>query len=216
MSIKESLLNLLFPNDMVCWACGREAVLDADCLCAECRGGIARAPLGIACPPALDGLYAGLLYNESVQAAMHRYKYNRQTWLAPFFASYMELPPDWQIDCFVPVPLHPLREWQRTYNQSALLCRALTQRYPVPIRKDLIRRARYTRQQAKLPAEARKANISGAFKASTAAAGLSIVLIDDVTTTCSTLNECATALRHAGASRVYAACACVAGYDRNP
>lgn len=215
MSAGERLLELLYPSDAVCWACGREAVLDGERLCADCRETLLRAPAAIPCPPMLDGLSAGLVYNEAVESAMHRYKYKRQIWLAPFFAAYMKIPSDWSMDCMVPVPLHPLREWQRTYNQSTLLCEELQRRTSLPVRNDLVRRIRYTKQQAKLSATERAKNLKGAFMANTLAAGLSIVLVDDVTTTHSTLIECATALRHAGASRVYAACACIARLGAN-
>ena len=214
MSAGARLLDLLYPNGVACWACGREAVLGEDCLCAECRGKLVLAQSDIPCPPGLDGLCAGLTYQETVEPAMYRFKYKRQVWLAPFLASYIRIPDEWRIDCLVPTPLHPLREWQRTYNQSELLARELHKRYPFPVRTDLIRRARYTRQQAKLTAAERTKNLAGAFMANTRAADLSIVLIDDVTTTHSTLLNCATALRHAGAKHVYAACACVAVLDR--
>lgn len=213
MSIATRLLQLLYPDDVACWACGREAVLDASGLCTECRETLVRTPSALACPPELDGLCAGLVYTGAAASAVRRFKYERQVWLAPHLAAYMEIPPEWEADCLVPVPLHPFREWQRTYNQSELICRALSKRFSLPIRKALLRRVRYTRQQARLSAAVRKRNTQGAFMANTRAAGLAVVLVDDVTTTHSTLIACATALRHAGASRVYAACACVAGYD---
>lgn len=213
MNVGKSLLNLLYPDDVVCHVCGCEAVLDADGVCEPCRAGLMRAPADILCPPELDGLSAGLIYNETIEPAMHRFKYKRQVWLAPFFADYMDLPGDWTFDSLVPVPLHPLREWQRSYNQSELLAQAMVKRTHLSVRCDLVRRTRYTRQQAKLTAAERAVNLEGAFMANTRAAGLSVVLVDDVTTTHSTLVSCAQALRHAGAVRVYAVCACVAGYD---
>ena len=215
MSAGASLCKLLYPDDVVCPVCGREAALGADGLCEPCRAGLVRAAGDLPCPPELDGLRAGLCYNETVEPAMHRFKYKRQVWLTPFLSGYMELPGEWTVDCLVPVPLHPLRAWQRTYNQSELLARALSARTSVPTRTDLVRRTRYTRQQAKLSAAERMVNLQGAFMANTRAAGKSVVLVDDVTTTHSTLVSCAQALRHAGAERVYAVCACVAGYDAN-
>ena len=211
MRARDALLNLLYPPDVACIACNREALLGEDFLCDACRESLVRAPGDLPAPPPLSGLCAGLLYTAPAESAIHRFKYRRGVWLTDFLASYIVLSPDWQIDCLVPVPLHPLRQWKRGYNQSELLCRALNARYALPVRTDLIRRVRNTPQQARLSAAERAYNLDGAFKANTAARGLSILLVDDVTTTHETLVRCALSLTHAGASRVYAACACLAG-----
>lgn len=210
------LVNALFPEGVVCALCNQEAVVGSDGMCAACRAALARCPRALNAPAGLDGLAAGLIYNEALEAAVHRFKYRRQVWLAPFFAGFIELPADWRIDCLIPVPLHPLRQWLRTFNQSELLARALQTRYPLPIRRDLLHRTRYTAPQAKLDAARRAVNLTGAFSANTRANGLSVLLIDDVTTTHNTLQSCAAALRRTGAMRVYAACACLAGREEAP
>jgi predicted amidophosphoribosyltransferase len=63
-------------------------------------------------------------------------------------------------------------------------------------------RTRATAPQTELDAAARRANVRGAFVASTAAAGADVVLVDDVLTTGATASECARALRAAGARAV--------------
>jgi predicted amidophosphoribosyltransferase len=75
---------------------------------------------------------------------------------------------------------------------------------------DLLRRTRFTKSQTKLNESERAKNVSQAILASPEARGKSILLIDDVTTTHSTLLACAVALKQAGAARVYAACATAA------
>lgn len=206
------LIDLLFPSNVVCKLCGEEAILDADGLCASCRAELVRFTSPIVCPPGLDVLTAALLYDGPVASAIQRFKYGRQVWLAPYLASFLSLPTEWRIDCLVPVPLHPLREWMRSFNQSALLAEQLQRRYPYPVSKHLLNRTRYTQPQAKLDAAGRATNLNNAFIASPSAKGLSLVLIDDVTTTHSTLLACADALRRQGAARVYGAC--VAATDR--
>ncbi len=213
MQKQNLFVDALFPDGVVCALCNQEAVVGNDGMCCACRAAIVRCPRTLNAPDGLDGLTAGLIYNEATEAAVHRFKYQRQVWLAPFFAGFIELPAGWRIDCLTPVPLHPLRRWLRTFNQSERLASALQARYPIPIRSDLLRRTRYTAPQARLDAARRAVNLTGAFSANARVAGLSVLLIDDVTTTHNTLQNCAAALRHAGAKRVYAACACLAGLD---
>ena len=213
MPKRNRLADILFPERLVCALCNEESVVGSDGLCDRCRAALAPCPRALAAPAGLDGLAAGLIYNAAIEPAIHRFKYERQVWLAPYLAQFLVLPDDWQIDCMVPVPLHPLRSWLRTFNQSELLAESLTERYPVPIRRDLLRRTRYTLPQAKLDAAGRAENLVGAFSASLRASGLNCLLVDDVTTTHHTLQECAGALKQVGAARVYAACVCLAGRD---
>ena len=219
MGKRNLLLDALYPPDLVCPFCGGEALLGADGVCGQCRPSLRLCPPWLAPPYGLDGLTAGLVYDGCAKNALRRFKYKGEAWLAPYLASFIHVPSSWAVDCYVPVPLHPLREWLRTYNQSQLLAQALQTRFPFPIRNRLLSRTRYTPPQARLDASRRAANLNGAFRASPDAAGQSVLLIDDVTTTHSTLLECAWALRAMGAVRVYAACACLTGsggQERDP
>ncbi|HET7456563.1 MAG TPA: double zinc ribbon domain-containing protein [Gemmatimonadaceae bacterium] len=103
----------------------------------------------------------------------------------------------------VPVPLAPARLRERGYNQSALLAAALASRWGVALADDVIERARATRTQTRLTPGERLANVRGAFRALAGAPervrGSHVVLVDDVVTTCATLNACAAALFAAGA-----------------
>lgn len=105
-------------------------------------------------------------------------------------------------DGVVPVPLHPSRERARGFNQARELARHLG----VPL-VDVLRRVRRTAAQADLPAARRHANVRGAFTYDVRAqrvARLSLVLVDDVSTTGATLNACAAALLAAGVREVRA------------
>lgn len=103
----------------------------------------------------------------------------------------------------VPVPLAAARLRERGYNQSALLARSLAARWSLPMAEDAIVRRRATRTQTRLTPGERLANVRGAFRASDGAPrrlrGTHVVLVDDVVTTCATLNACAAALFAAGA-----------------
>lgn len=207
MSRRETLLDALYPRGCVCAVCGEETFTGVDLLCTACRETLRRCPHPAFSEP-LDGLSVGLLYDEPLHTPMHRYKYGSELWLADFFAQYMELPSSWHADCLIPVPLHPLKQYLRGYNQCEPLARRISAREGIPVRTDLLRRMRFTRSQTRMPGEQRQKNASGAFQASEGVYGRSVVLVDDVTTTRSTLLACAKALKRAGAARVYAVCAC--------
>ena len=204
------LVKLLYPSDVACTLCNRESVLGADGLCVSCRETLTACPPLAAAGP-LDGLSAAFVYDGGAKLGIHGLKYNRQTRLAGFFAAQMHAPEGWRFDAAVPVPLHPFKLWLRTYNQSELLAKEICRRDGYALDKTTLRRMRFTRTQTALDETARRQNVSGAFHASSAARGRSFLLIDDVTTTHSTLLACASALKQAGAVRVYALCACSAG-----
>ena len=106
----------------------------------------------------------------------------------------------------MPVPLHPRRLRTRGYNQAALLSKFLGSRAGIPVAYELLTRARETRPQTRLSREQRLANVRGAFLVADAEAvsGRRILLVDDVFTTGTTLDECALALKRAGAARIAA------------
>jgi ComF family protein len=104
----------------------------------------------------------------------------------------------------VPVPLASSRLRERGYNQSTELARVLSEIWRVPMRADLLDRARATTSQTRLTPGERHRNVSGAFRARADRAslrGLHLVLVDDVVTTAATLNACAAVL-HSGGARI--------------
>ena len=104
------------------------------------------------------------------------------------------------------MPLHAARLRQRGFNQSLLLAQHAGDLLGIEVKEALIR-TRRTDAQVNLGSEQRTINVAGAFavQPSFPVAGLSIVLIDDVITTGSTLSACAEALISAGATSVTAA-----------
>jgi ComF family protein len=112
-----------------------------------------------------------------------------------------------EIDLVVPVPLHWWRKWTRGYNQSDAIARELAAALQVPFAPRLLRRVKWTTQQIQPTREARRENIKGAFRVSNSARllGKTVLLVDDVMTTGSTLGEAARMLRNAGADRVVVA-----------
>ena len=193
-----------------CCLCEKELPLGPEGLCEDCLNALkyANSPAPAA---ELDGMTAGLVYEEALAHAFYRLKAREETYLAAFFAQFMHLREEWHADVIVPVPLHPVKLWLRTYNQSELLASALSAACSVPVDTSLLRRVKFTGAQKSRTAAARKTALKNAFAASSAVNGLSVVLVDDVVTTGSTLTACAKALRKAGAVRVWGACAASVG-----
>jgi ComF family protein len=110
-----------------------------------------------------------------------------------------------EAEAIVPVPIHHARRRERTYNQSELIGRGIAEKTGVPFLMHALMRRRYTTTQTRLNAEQRHSNLSGAFTAgrdSNLVHDKVVLLTDDVLTTGSTINACATALLSAGARRV--------------
>lgn len=107
----------------------------------------------------------------------------------------------------VPVPLHARRLHERGYNQAALLARRLAVIAAMPLDEQTLVRVRATGSQVETHSrEERLENMQYAFNAPCPelVAGRDIVLVDDVCTTGATLNDCARALRVAGAASIHA------------
>ena len=106
----------------------------------------------------------------------------------------------------VPVPLHPDRLKERGFNQSELLFREPMAALEIPLQSALVR-CRATTPQFGLTAAERRGNLQGAFALAEAAAGdafigKKVILVDDIMTTGTTLQECALVLKKAGAASI--------------
>lgn len=119
------------------------------------------------------------------------------------------------VDLIVPVPLNKRKERERGYNQSDWIAKGIADVTGVPLRTDIVLRHRYTVTQTHLNAQERKANIAEAFGIPRPAAvsGRSLLIVDDIITTGSTIQEVAAVLSHAGASTIYVAAAGLARLD---
>lgn len=108
-------------------------------------------------------------------------------------------------DYLIPVPLHKKRLHKRRYNQSALLCKFLSLKTMVPSDYFSLERVINTVPQVSLTGAKRKNNLKKAFRLKNPEKfkNKSVVLVDDVKTTGSTLRECAKVLHNAGAKNIY-------------
>ena len=214
MNLKELFLNALYPEDTACCLCNKEAVLNSHGLCEKCAETILSSP-GFTMNEPVEDAAAGILYNDAAADIIHRFKYYGCRYLGKNLASFISLPRDWQADVMIPVPLHSARLKERGYNQSLILAEHIGRKYNIPVKADLLKRIRNTLMQSLTSRHERRENVRDAFRASKRCAGMNIILVDDVITTGSTAEECAKALKAAGADKVYVIAACYAGGQEN-
>ena len=163
-------------------------------LCARCRRS----------PPLVSAAAAIGPYEGTLKAILQALKYDSRTSLARPLAQRLRVSAAGVLDradAVVPVPLHRSRHRKRGFNQA----RELATHLGVPMLDALVR-SRATRSQADLPASRRHANVRDAFSVRRGAdvRGLTLVIVDDVSTTGATLNACARPLLDAGAAEVRA------------
>lgn len=223
-----TIASVLFPD--TCLAC-RLHVAERGTLCPDCWSrlhfiaepicDVTGAPFqhefgermvsaeALADPPPWRHARAAVLHDGIARQLVQRLKYGDRTELAPWMANWMmragaSIVKD--CDVIVPVPLHSRRFLARRYNQSAELARAIAERTGLSFEPGALRRTRATRQQVGLSANERHLNVRGAFRvpdeAAIAVAGRTVLLVDDVFTTGSTVSAATRALKRAGASEV--------------
>ncbi len=160
--------------------------------------------------PSYTAARAAYAFGGPVQELVHRFKYGHKvhlcrplalltaTHLAGFAAQAAA-------DMVIPVPLHKKRLRWRGYNQAVLLGGVLAKEWRLPLVRRNLCRVRWTEPQVSLAAAERVQNVRGAFAVTDAAsvAGRRVILVDDVFTTGSTVEECARTLKRAGAEAVF-------------
>lgn len=206
----DRMLCVIFPRR--CAACA-ELILPEDFLCAECAGSLMEQ---FERGPVLTGaggipIVSAAEYTGTAQAVLRKFKFRDVSSLAFGISGFLAecLSAAWPgetFDIIVPVPMSGRDVLRRGYNQSALLAAELSERTGIPAEKRLLRKIRRTKKQHMLTREERGVNLKGAFSVAPGnndlVEGERILLVDDVTTTGSTLAECAQVLLSAGAKSV--------------
>jgi ComF family protein len=229
----DALVSLLYPP--VCTICGAN-IRAGEHLCDQCEAKAVRivAPFCQKCTEPFEGAIIGAFtcancahrtihFDTAVAAyrgcgivreVIHNFKYRRQIYLRHLVARWLRAALDDErlrgrrFDVIVPVPLHLTRQRERGFNQASLLAELLSAEISVPP-KPLLERIRYTTTQTALDRAERMENLHNAFRLRKSAnvRDFSVLLVDDVLTTGSTLSECARVLKRAGAISVHAATA---------
>ena len=225
-----ALLDMLFSR--TCEGCGASMAEEPGSICWDCRADVktVQVPFCERCgdpvagevsgpfecagchklEPAVAWARSAVRYDGVAKACLRRFKYNAGVWLLDdltgwLLALWRTCPDSVRTADFITgVPLHLKRERERGYNQAALLGEGLARRIGIPFRSRVLWRRQATGSQTHLTAAQRVHNVRGVFSVPRASqvCGAKIVLVDDVMTTGATVNECARALKAAGAASV--------------
>lgn len=190
-----------FISDPMCDCCGLPFDYDIGekALCAECMN----------TPKPYARIRSAFRYDEHSRKLITRFKYSDQTQLAKIYGTWLAKAGGTIIqhsDFIIPVPLHYFRFIGRRFNQSALLAHVLSKKTGIKTLPDALKRKRYTTPQTGLTKTQRKDNVKGAFAMNGRymkdIKGKNILLIDDVVTTGSTIEQSTRTLLKAGAAQV--------------
>ncbi len=224
----EAFKDLCFPP--LCLSCGANLPSGPPLFCLSCRANVRliRSPFCSCCGKPFPFSAGGshlcgfclkskwqfsearsiFQYNGCVPKIVHSFKYSGSTVaLKTFFALKKELPHldhFSDVDLIIPVPLHVKRLRKRGFNQALLLAKALLPECRSKISPYILERQRRTVPQTGLSGVERRRNLKNAFQVCQPAEvrGKRILLVDDIFTTGSTVNECAGTLRRAGAKEI--------------
>lgn len=187
-----------YITDPACLKCGKQIQEEEKEFCRDCAG--------------KEHFYIrgrALYEYHSMSDSISRFKYAGRREYATFYGQDMteklgEQILQWKPQALIPVPIHVTRRRVRGYNQSELLAGALSAGLQIPMKADLIRRSRKTVPQKELNPAERQNNLKRAFKICGNDVKLNtIVIVDDIYTTGSTIDAMAQTLKKAGVTNVY-------------
>ncbi len=213
-TIYNNILGFLFPQkclncgafgDVICDGCRQKLLLDSKHYCHVCKEEI---PIELLkhknCESFLDGVIVCYKYNKLVEKLIAEIKYKQYHSLVKDLAQLMEKSRSLRKlsfrNCiFTDVPLHRKRLWTRGFNQSKLISKNLSMKYKRPF-TPLLKRVRNTKTQVGMKRVERIKNLDDAFGL-TAGVRLdqsieTIILVDDVMTTGTTLEKCAEVMKN--------------------
>lgn len=196
-SLIQSIVTFLFP--VQCFICKK----NRDVLCRDCLRSIL---------PPLDTphhfIFSRYSYKDTrIKRVVHAIKFfHRKDLLTPISQELVTLLPEKRDDwVLVPIPMPSLRRMLRGYNQSELLAAKLGTISGMPIDTSLLKRKSSPSRQVRAHnKKERLRNQKNTFRSIKNVVGLNIILIDDVTTTGSTLFEARKILLSGGARSVIA------------
>lgn len=193
LDLCSSCYQQLQKNSVSCLRCAKP-IKQTEQLCGSC----------LKTEPYFDAVQAPFLYQDAMRYLISQFKYhndykNART-LGLLLAEQLNLqnPPD----CIIPVPLHKTRYRTRSFNQALELAQIVSHYHHIPLNLNTCIRKRNTEQQARLTGKQRIKNVKNAFEILKPLHNQRVVIIDDVMTTGSTVNEIANVVKKAGANYV--------------
>ena len=198
-------------QDLLCETC-RDSLPLADSCCQRCAVHLPAQNASlcgqcISTPPPQDAAYSAFRYQAPVRALLHDLKYSHRlhlaNWLADRFCETLAASRHpVQINCLIPVPLHPNRQRLRGFNQATELARRISRKLDLKLETGCLQRNRATPKQTGLNMHERKQNLRGAFDLDKSRLPQSCALVDDVVTTGATSYELAALLKKNGVRHV--------------
>lgn len=195
---KECRPKLRYVKEPACLKCGKALAQPQQEYCFDCAHKKHEYDRGIS-----------LYQYGSIKSCVYRFKYGGRREYADFLGKEMaqrlgKQILSWKPDALVPVPLHPERERKRGYNQAELLAAAMGKQLGILVITDWLYRTKNTVPQKLLDGRARQNNLKRAFKIGRNDVKLdTIVIIDDIYTTGSTVDEIASLCRQYGVVKIY-------------
>lgn len=220
----EKIISALFPKR--CAICD-EAILPYEMVCPECR--IRIRPISgdtcRKCGKALSDKYRLTCYDCSrkihyfdrgyaifeyadVKKSLYRFKYLGRAEYAKCYAYYAneilgDVIRDLNADALIPVPIHKKRLTARGYNQAEVLAKEMSPYFNIPVITDYVIRSKYTVPLKKLDERGRINNLKKAFTIGSNGVKLdTIVIIDDIYTTGSTIDAISRLCRESGVRKI--------------
>lgn len=222
-----AVLQLIFPRR--CPFCDEPVLRKEEFVCAECKGRISvvKEPYCMKCgkklgrseaeycadcekyPHGYDRGRSLFVYEGPVKGSVYRFKYAGRKEYAKCYAGLMEAELGDFVreigpDALVPVPLHRKRFRKRGYNQAQLLAKEIGDRMRIPVLSASVQRVKNTVPLKTLERARRQNNLKKAFKINGNDVKLNtIIIIDDIYTTGSTVDALSEVLRCAGVKKIY-------------
>ena len=196
---EECYSKLRYIEEPRCKKCGKQLPKDELEYCYDCA---------ITAHMYKEGV-AVFVYNDMVSKSIYRFKYHNRRYYARAYGVLMaryckETIKRWHPDVLIPVPIHHKKMQKRGYNQAELMAKELGFQLNIPIDDRILRRTKHTKAQKELTRSERKKNLEKAFKiCADVVEYKKVVLVDDIYTTGSTIDECAKVLMEAGVKEVF-------------
>lgn len=206
--------DLLLPGaGKVCWECRNKPEYVKEPVCKKC-GKPLRNMEAEYCRDCTEKRHyfkegAALFVYPSVKESLYRFKYEGRQEYGEYYGQQVRLHLSeklrrWKPEGLIPVPLHKKRQKKRGYNQAALLARAISRETGIPVYENFAKRIKNTVPQKELDGQARENNLKKAFKICQNDVKLkTIIIIDDIYTTGSTMDALALECKKAGIETVY-------------
>lgn len=155
-------------------------------------------------------------YKTYIGELILNFKYRNDKLLAHFFGSWMVEKvklQNWEFEAIIPVPMHWRKKIKRGYNQAEMLGFELSHYLKKPLKTNILKRSKLGEKQAGQSRTVRYKGVKDLYYINKLPLYKSVILVDDVVTTGSTLSECAKLLKIGGCEKVY--CVTIAGVHRD-